>query len=253
MDEKLKKLKDLMTIVQEGLTKTEFIKSFKAVVDLVLKTEANLIKKIDEKLDKAINSLTETYKAMVEKVEETKLDTLESIKDEAVKSQKQIKEFLVQTLKYHRGEMEAIEKKVSQLKDGRDGKDGKDGRDADETKILQTLETKMEAMLKEKINIMQELFDGQNKAMDKKLGAMQKSRMLAARQLRMSDFSFTGDGSTTAFTLPKEPGAKGKAIWVFLNGQYLQLGVHYTIAKRTMNTTFTPENGAILEGYLINF
>jgi len=73
------------------------------------------------------------------------------------------------------------------------------------------------------------------------------------RQMRMTSFSFTGDGITTTFTLPDEPGAKGKAIWAFLNGQQLQLGAQITIAKKILTTTFVPENGSTIEGYLINF
>src|SRR3990167_2140992 len=72
------------------------------------------------------------------------------------------------------------------------------------------------------------------------------------KQIRMSSFEFTGDGSTTAFTLPRQPGAKGKAIWAYLNGQQIQLGTHFTVGRKTLNTTFTPANGDTIEGYLID-
>ena len=75
----------------------------------------------------------------------------------------------------------------------------------------------------------------------------------AVRQMRISEFSFQGDDSTTGFSLPKEPHAKGKAIWVSYNGQLLQPTAHYTISGKTLNLTFTPATGSNVEGFLINY
>lgn len=67
----------------------------------------------------------------------------------------------------------------------------------------------------------------------------------------VTEFSFTGDGVTTAFTLPGVPTANGKAVWAYSDGQWMQLNTHYTVSGLTLSTTYVPENGAIIEGFII--
>jgi len=64
-------------------------------------------------------------------------------------------------------------------------------------------------------------------------------------------FSFTGNGATTAFTLPREPAGKGLALWAYYQGQWLQPAIHFNISKLTFTTTFTAENGTTIEGFLM--
>jgi hypothetical protein len=73
-----------------------------------------------------------------------------------------------------------------------------------------------------------------------------------------SSFSFAGNGVTTTFYLPKEPAGKGMFIYAHYQGQWLQQGVHYSLKGRTFNTAggtaaFTPDDGTVIEGFLINF
>ena len=76
--------------------------------------------------------------------------------------------------------------------------------------------------------------------------------MFGMKQMRMVSFSFTGDDVTTVFYLPKEPGAKGLAIWAYYQGQHLQLGTHFTVANKTFTCTgFTPQTGSYIEGFII--
>lgn len=58
-NDKLEKLKKLLEITNEGLTRKEFIESFKRVVNQILKMEADLIKKIDFKTAEEKKQLTE--------------------------------------------------------------------------------------------------------------------------------------------------------------------------------------------------
>jgi hypothetical protein len=67
----------------------------------------------------------------------------------------------------------------------------------------------------------------------------------------METFTFTGDESTTAFTLTNKPAANGLAIWAYSEGQWIQPGVHYNVSGKTLTTTFTPEAGTTLEGFYI--
>lgn len=78
------------------------------------------------------------------------------------------------------------------------------------------------------------------------------SGMFGMKQMRMVSFSFAGDASTTVFYLPKEPGAKGMAIWAYYQGQHLQLGTHFTVSNKTFTCVgFTPETGSTIEGFII--
>ena len=49
---KLEKLKQLLTIANEGLSEATFIASFKAILTQISKLEEALIKRIDDTLDK---------------------------------------------------------------------------------------------------------------------------------------------------------------------------------------------------------
>lgn len=64
-------------------------------------------------------------------------------------------------------------------------------------------------------------------------------------------FSFTGNGVLTDFTLSTKVAANGMAIWAYVNGQWIQPGVHFTVSNRTLSTTFTPANGDTIEGFYL--
>lgn len=76
--------------------------------------------------------------------------------------------------------------------------------------------------------------------------------MFGLKQMRMVSFSFSGNDSTTVFYLPKEPGAKGLAIWAYYQGQHLQLGTHFTVKNKTFTCVgFTPQTSSVIEGFII--
>ena len=58
--------------------------------------------------------------------------------------------------------------------------------------------------------------------------------------------AFTGDGSTTAFTLDHNVASNGKGILVLYNGQVQEAATHYTVSGKTLTMTFTPEDGTII-------
>ena len=64
-------------------------------------------------------------------------------------------------------------------------------------------------------------------------------------------FSFTGDGSTTSFTLPNKAAANGLAVWAYVNGQWIQPGVHYNVSGTTLTMTTTLDTVDTLEGFLL--
>lgn len=117
------------------------------------------------------------------------------------------------------------------------GDDGKDGKDLDES-------------------VVEELRD-EIKRLQSELAKAPK-QVGGFKALRAAVFSFNCDGATTSFNLPKAVGAKGKAIWIYYNGQYIQQGVHFVLKNKTLDTSagtspFTPESGTVLEGFFLLF
>jgi len=58
--------------------------------------------------------------------------------------------------------------------------------------------------------------------------------------------SFSGDGSTTSFTLSRDVAASGTAIILRYNGQTQDHTTHYTISGAVISMTFTPANGTTI-------
>lgn len=63
--------------------------------------------------------------------------------------------------------------------------------------------------------------------------------------------NFTGNGSTTAFTLTARVASSGKAILVLLNGQVQEITTHYTISNKTLTFTTAPFDGAAIHVWYI--
>lgn len=76
-NEKLAKLKELLNLVDAGLTKTDFINSFKEVIKLTTEIEKRLVQKIDGKIKETDN---ETQR-MVNAMEEMRGQFLQTIKE----------------------------------------------------------------------------------------------------------------------------------------------------------------------------
>jgi len=64
-------------------------------------------------------------------------------------------------------------------------------------------------------------------------------------------FTFTGDGSTTEFALPHRVAASGLALWAYVNGQWIQPGVHFNVSDKTLTMTSVLDSVDVLEGFLI--
>jgi len=53
--------------------------------------------------------------------------------------------------------------------------------------------------------------------------------------------AFSGDGSATSFTLNSRPAGNGTALILLYQGQFLEIGTHFTISGRTITTLFTSD------------
>jgi Asp-tRNA(Asn)/Glu-tRNA(Gln) amidotransferase C subunit len=81
--DKLEKLKQLMSIVNESITKDEFSSAFKSLIDFVKKVEKDLTSKIDSKTQEAENELreiNELYQETIKKVEEENKSSLSNVR-----------------------------------------------------------------------------------------------------------------------------------------------------------------------------
>lgn len=124
-------------------------------------------------------------------------------------------------------------------RDGRDGKDGKDGNSVSVEDVLAEIRPELEKMMNE--------FRTAIRSMKPAKGGGGGGGGLSTP----TTFSFSGDGSTTSFTLSTKVAANGLACWAYLNGQWIQPGVHFNISGTTLTTTFTPADGDTLEGFYL--
>ena len=143
----------------------------------------------------------------------------------------------------------AIDKRLKEIKDGKNAdeniiiekvlekipktKDGEPGKDIDPA-IVEGLQNELKSLKEE-------------------MGKIPRKPIGGFKMLRLAEFSFYGDGATTAFTLPHAPAGHGKAVFAFLNGQQIQYGKQFTISGKTLTTTFIMETTDTIEGIIILF
>ena len=75
-EQKLKKLENLLNLLDESLTKEEFVKSFEAVVNLILKVQKDL----QDKNEVAIDSLEKMFEKLALKLESANKEDITEIK-----------------------------------------------------------------------------------------------------------------------------------------------------------------------------
>ena len=123
------KLKEVLALLNDGLSKDEFIKSFKKITEHTLRTEIKLV----DKVNKAIAELKGANSTSLEATQVT----LRAIADRFEVS-------LNKALKDQDNSLNFIRDKVRKIKEGKDGKDGKSiegqpGKDADEEMIIKAV------------------------------------------------------------------------------------------------------------------
>jgi hypothetical protein len=131
--------------------------------------------------------------------------------------------------------------------DGRDGLNGRDGRDGATVEleaVLAVVKPEVDKIIEEAKKTIKALRPERQKSGGGASGGGMGSPVT---------FSFTANGVDTTFALSGRVAANGMAIWAYVNGQWIQPGVHFTIdnATRVLTTTFTPANGDTLEGFFL--
>lgn len=118
MDPKLEKLKELMKLLDESLTRKEFETSFKQVLDFVKSHKENTAIEL--------KAISESVKTAISRIETLASDnhakTTESIAREAENRLNEV-QFQCEAM------MSEAQKKLDEVESGEDGEDGKDGKD----------------------------------------------------------------------------------------------------------------------------
>ena len=201
MPPKLEKLKELMNIVNEGLSRKDFEESFKSLISFVKEIKS----KNKEELD-YIKQLTNDSLSHLE--QKTDSDSVKA-KDEVMKK---IENFMNKMYLEHEAMMSMCEKKMEEVRDGEDGKD------ADEEviveQVLALIPEETSVTLRDKL----ESIDDEDEKLDMKaikglLEELQKLRKIKGGMLvagssgggkivKIYDLSSQLNGVLTTFSLP---------------------------------------------------
>jgi len=244
-DEKLTKLKELLNIINSGLTREDFVKSFKSITDHILRLEKKLIEKINLKVDQSITQIEKTGNDVQSEISKIKEGFTKTI-NKALKDQEDGMNF--------------IRDKARMIKNGKD---------ADEKKIVkrvlaqipepkeetsETLANKLEALkgdarlkieavlnLEERLKMLEERPIGRGGVMGGGVGKL----ALEAKFVDDETPSGTVNGTNTDFVLAHTP-LPPSSLKVFVNGMRMRITEDYTLLSRTITFLTAPPTGSIL-------
>lgn len=234
---RLAKLENLIKLVDEGITKEEFVKAFEAVVKQLLAVEQKLIDKNEE----AVQVLKELHNQLLS-------DTNVSLSS----LQGELRQAIDGALQEQSVGLNFIRDKVRRIKGGLDGKNGLDGlpgRDGSPDTAEQVRD-KLEAL------------NGEARLRIEAIGGLDErlKEIDARRTLRGGGFSKiamdghivddetpsgTINGVNKDFTTAGIPNPN-TSLKVYLNGARQRLAEDYTLSKNTISFTVAPPTGSIL-------
>jgi len=243
LDNNLQKLQRLLSLMDEdALTKEEFIKNFKTVIDAVIKARDMQFKIIND----AVSRLEDKYNNNTKSLEDNNTKTLEQIKNDTLNK-------LDKALKEQQNGMNFIYDKVSKLRSGKDADEDKiikkilkqiptpkDGKDAvvDYNEIIDSITGPIEDKLKD---------------IESQIGKTKRGRVMTPRYVHtpmVDDFSGSTDGATKEFTLSKAPkSTTTMKVWGSDFPHILRPTTDFTVAGKVLTLTSevdAPSSGATL-------
>lgn len=143
--DKLEKLKQLLEVTNEGLTKTEFLNSFKLILAKLTELEKQLVLRLDDKTNstiKELGKLQEEFNLVIEQAKRDGDSTFAGFRRRVMEglnslfTKNEINKRLKEVLDSTEEKIREIDDKLSQVRDGDKGEPGEKGKDADETKIV---------------------------------------------------------------------------------------------------------------------
>jgi hypothetical protein len=251
-EEKLKKLLYLMD--EDSMTKQDFIKEWKKVLDLV--------KKIKDENVQAIRDMKEAHLKLSAKIDDNSNQNLTKISKDFTEKIKDLE-------KRYSDFMADIELRVAEIQDGQDGKDADEeiivGKVLNKIRIPEIDEIEKDLpKLGEPIRDALELLEGDNRLMISAIkGLEEKLQELGERPLggkggggfsyAHMDRHFIDDetpsglvnGSNKAFTIAKTPNPTA-SLKVYVNGQRMRITEDYTLSARTITFVTAPPTGSIV-------
>lgn len=276
-NDKLKKLESLLKLVDESLTRAEFVKAFEEVIKLTKKIEEGLISKIDTKLSSAdtelskqvsiLSSLKEDFKQAVQETRDSNETTFANVKKRTIEAidnlfvKMRLNDKFNEMMLGHTRMMSAMDKKMNEVKDGLDGVS------ADEIKIVQEILSKIPPQ-KEETSIetrdkLETLKDNERldksaikgledeiKNLRKEIAAKSGGGVRRVFQPYVDDFSALTNGSTKIFYLSREP-LRTDTVQIFGTDfpSILRPVTDFTISGKTLTLTSavpSPSQGATL-------
>ena len=251
--QKIKKLQELLKMIDESLTRKEFTDAFQKVMDFILQIKAGN--------EGAITVMKEAHERMMSKMENDNTSSRAELK-------KQIMNYCEKEMA---GIMKSNEKKMSEMDERIDEKMEtiKSGKDADEEKIVQDvlaqiklpeqkeiildgpkeIRSKLESLkgedridkeairgLAEEINGIKNIIAGMGR-----IRGMGRAKTPITRWIYLTD---QVDGVTTTFTLPPDV----VAVHGLMSTQFPQVWntTDFSLAGRVLTTNFTMQSGQTL-------
>ncbi len=241
-DDKLKKLQKLLEVVNEGLTRKEFLAAFQKVLDHVLGIDA----KTQNSVNKTINGLKDQLKTLLSATQ----SDINDLKAKQVQSNEEHLKVQINALNFIRDKV----KKIKEGKDGEPGIGGKDGapgtpgKDADEEKIIKEVIKKTALQLPDNLVQREELLETIRK--NKLIGGGFSKIAMEGKLVDAETPTGTINGSNTAFVAASIPNPTA-SLKVFVNGARMSIAASdYTVSGATITfTTAPPTNSNILIDY----
>ena len=238
-EEKLKKLKLLLEVANDGLTTEEFVKAFEAIKEHFLRTEIKLV----EKFNKAINELKNELRGENNTLNKTSEALLSDLTAELNKD-------MAQALKSQKTSLDFIRDKVRKVKSGdkgEDGLDGLDGRDADEEKIVKEIMDKIK-LPELDMSILEKIKEDIEELKERPIGRVGGGGFSKiAMDGHIVDWTHfgTGDDSTVKFTLPVSPNPI-LSLQLMVGGSELFVTDDWTLSGLDVTFLIAPPTGAKL-------
>jgi len=242
--DKTEKLKSLLKLVNEGLTREEFLESFKKVVDHTLKTEISLIEKIDFKTKEEKDRMEELAREFGDVIDKAKRESDSSLSGfrnrtmEAISklfTRNEVNKKLKEIIGSAESVIENMNRKMNLVRDGVDGLDGVDGKDIDSTELIKEVLNQIEVPkldLTELERLKKEIEEL------KKLGRLRGGGTSALGIANAAKYfvktekpTGTIDGANKAFTVAKPIFA---VLSFSLNGEFIAQLPNYTISNKTV-------------------
>lgn len=259
-EKNLSKVKDILKLVTESLSREEFLESFKKVVNQILEMEKKLILKIDfktQKGEKDLDKLKEEFNQVIEKAKQEsdsslggfKRRTLEAISNLFTRNEvnKKLKETQRKANETITEMNKVIIEGIDKIALVRDGNPGQPGKDADEDEVIDKVLKKIaipqtdEARIKAVEDRIKEF--GENKL---RFGGGGYSKIASEGHIVDDETpSGTVNSSNKTFTLLKAPNPI-ESLKLYVGGVRMRSTEDYTLSKAIITMNEAPETNSIL-------